>query len=91
VRLLYSLVGTAALLFLVGGVGTIAAFVAQLAPSTRQLFMVVFLAGLAPTLGLLLLALGIGVYHLYLTRVARRTPTGWLSSDGDPDAGGPAR
>ena len=84
-RLLYSLVGTAALLFIVGGVGTITAFVTHASGGTREVFMVVFLAGLLPTGGLLVLALGIGIYHLYLTRVAQRTPTGWLASELEGD------
>ena len=36
VRLVYLLVGLAALLFVVGGVGTIAAFVAHLGPGVRR-------------------------------------------------------
>jgi hypothetical protein len=29
----------------------------------------------------LAVSLGIGVYHLYLTRVAGREPTGWIASE----------
>ena len=80
-KIVYGLVGVAAALFVVGGVGTIAAFIAH-APGARVWFMWIFLAGLAPTLVFLAVALGIGLYHLYLTRIAGRTPSGWLASDG---------
>jgi hypothetical protein len=83
-RLVYGLVGTAALLFLVGGIGTIAAFVGHFDTGTRQVFMYIFLAGLVPTMALLVLAVGIGIYHLILYRVGGRTPTGWLSSAREP-------
>lgn len=80
-KLVYGLVGVAALLFVVGGVGVIVSFVAGLGSGTRLAFMYTFLAGLVPSMAFLLLSLGIGLYHLYLYRVARRTPTGWLASE----------
>jgi len=83
-KLIYSLVASAALLFLVGGIGTIAAFIAH-ADGARVVFMYVFLAGIVPTMAMLGLSLGIGAYHLYLRRVAGRTPSGWLSSDPTED------
>lgn len=79
-KLVYSLVGLAALLFIVGGVGTIGAFIAQ-ADRARIVFMWTFLAGLVPTMIMLVVSLGVGAYHLYLTRVAHRTPSGWFRSE----------
>ena len=87
-KLVYGLVGLAAALFVVGGVGTIAAFIVR-ADGARLWFMWTFLAGLVPTLVFLAVSLGIGAYHLYLTRVAGRTPSGGLASDatdGEDDA-----
>jgi hypothetical protein len=81
VKLIYGLVGAAALLFVVGGVGVIASFVAGFGAGTRLTFMYIFLAGLIPGMAFLLISLGIGLYHLYLYRVAHRTPTGWLASE----------
>ena len=79
-KLIFTLVGVAAALFLVGGIGTIAAFVAH-ADGPRVWFMYTFLAGLVPTMIFLAISLGIGIYHLYLYRVAGRTPAGWLVSE----------
>lgn len=80
-KLVFWLVGIAAALFIVGGVGTIATMIGGSAPSVRLIFMYVFLAGLVPTMILLVLALAVGAYHLYLTRVAGREPTGWIASE----------
>jgi hypothetical protein len=77
---IFGLVGLAALLFIVGGVGTIASFISH-ADGARVVFMYVFLAGLVPTMIFLVVSLGIGAYHLYLNRVAGRTPSGWFASD----------
>lgn len=82
-KLVYSLVGVAALLFIVGGVGTIAAFVGHWEPGTRTAFMYVFLAGLVPTVALLMLALLIGIWHMYVTRVQKRYPVGWVATNDD--------
>jgi hypothetical protein len=84
VKWVFGLVGVAALLFLVGGVGTIASFITH-ADGARQVFMYVFLAGLVPTMVLLVFSLGIAIYHLYLNRVAGRTPSGWFASDKKSD------
>ena len=87
---LYWLVGVAAGLFLIGGVGTITAFITH-AHSARPVFMWIFLAGLVPTMTLLCVFLGIGLYHLYLYRIAKRTPAGWLASEPqDPDGSPPS-
>jgi hypothetical protein len=80
VKLIFWLVGLAAALFLIGGVGTIASFLAH-AEGARLVFMYVFLAGLVPTMIFLVFSLGIGVYHFYLNRVAGRTPSGWFVSE----------
>jgi hypothetical protein len=80
-KLIFGLVGVAALLFLAGGIGTIAAFMTHASGGTRTVFMYVFLAGLIPTMAFLAISMGIGIYHLYLRRVAKRTPTGWLASE----------
>lgn len=85
-KLVYGLVGVAAALFIVGGVGTIGAFIGH-ADRARVVFMWIFLAGIAPTMVFLVVALGIGIYHMYLTRVAGREVTGWLSSDRKTDEG----
>jgi hypothetical protein len=79
-KVVYWLVGVAAALFLVGGVGTIASFIAR-ADGPRVVFMVVFLLGIVPTMMFLVFSLGIGIYHLYLYRVAGRTPSGWFVSE----------
>jgi hypothetical protein len=81
VKLVFWLVGVAAALFIVGGVGTIATMIGGSAPNVRLVFMYVFLAGLVPTMLLLVLALAVGAYHLYLYRVAGRTPAGWIASE----------
>ncbi len=65
----YGLVGVAALLFIVGGVGTIAAFVAHADPGLRTVFMWICLAGLVPTMALLVLAMGVGFYDVYKYRI----------------------
>lgn len=78
-KFVFTLVGIAAALFVVGGVGTIASFIAH-ADGARVAFMWIFLAGLVPTMALLVLSLGIGIYHFYLNRVAKREITGWLTS-----------
>jgi hypothetical protein len=80
VKLVFWLVGLAAALFIVGGIGTIAAFIAR-ADATRVVFMYIFLAGLAPTMAFLLFSLGIAIYHFYLNRFAGRTPAGWFVSE----------
>ena len=79
-KLILWLVGLAAALFLVGGVGTIASFMTR-SDGARVVFMWIFLAGLVPTMIFLVLSLGIGIYHLYLNRVAGREPSGWLTSE----------
>ncbi len=79
-KLVFSLVAFAALLFIVGGVGTIAAFITH-SDVTRVWFMWIFLAGLLPTMVVLAISLGIGLYHLILYRLAGRTPSGWLASE----------
>ena len=79
-KLVFWLVGVAAALFLVGGVGTIAAFIAR-ADTVRIVFMWIFLAGIVPTMLFLLFSLGIAIYHLYLNRIAGRTPSGWFVSE----------
>ena len=79
-KLVLWLVGIAAALFLVGGVGTIAAFIAR-ADAVRVVFMWVFLAGIVPTMMFLLFSLGIAIYHLYLNRIAGRTTAGWFVSE----------
>jgi len=80
VKWIFALVGLAAALFLIGGVGTIASFLSH-ADGARVAFMYVFLAVLVPTMVFLAISLGIGIYHLYLNRLAGRTPSGWLSSE----------
>ena len=79
-KFVFWLVGLAAALFLIGGVGTIAAFIAR-ADGARLVFMYVFLAGLVPTMFFLVFSLGIGIYHFYLNRLAGRTPSGWFVSE----------
>jgi hypothetical protein len=81
VKLVFWLVGIAAALFIIGGVGTIATMIGGSSPAVRVVFMYVFLAGLIPTMLLLVLALAVGAYHLYLNRVAGREPTGWIASE----------
>lgn len=68
-KYVYGLVGVAALLFVVGGVGVIAAFVSGWSPEVRTVFMWICLAGLVPTMGLLMLAMGVGVYDVYRYRI----------------------
>jgi hypothetical protein len=85
-KLVLGLVALAAALFVVGGVGTIAAFVTH-ADSVRVAFMWIFLLGLVPTMIFLAISLGIGVYHLYLNRIAGKTPSGWFSSDQKGEGG----
>ncbi len=80
-KLVFWLVGVAAALFIIGGVGTIATLIGGSAAGVRLVFMYVFLAGLVPTMLLLVLALAVGAYHLYLYRVAGRTPAGWIASE----------
>lgn len=65
----YGLVAVAALLFIVGGVGTIAAFLAHAGPGVRTVFMWICLAGLVPTMGLCVLAIGVGFYDVYKYRI----------------------
>ena len=79
-KVVFWLVGIAAALFLVGGVGTIASFIAR-ADGARVAFMWIFLAGIVPTMAFLLFSLGIAIYHLYLNRIAGRTPAGWFVSE----------
>ena len=80
-KLVFWLVGIAAALFIIGGVGTIATMINGSSPDVRLVFMYIFLAGLIPTMLLLVLALAVGAYHLYLYRVAGRTPAGWIASE----------
>jgi hypothetical protein len=80
VKLIFWLVGLAAALFVVGGVGTIASFIAR-ADGPRLVFMVLFLAGIVPTMIFLVFSLGIAIYHFYLNRLAGRTPAGWFISE----------
>lgn len=79
-KLVFGLVGLAAALFVIGGVGTIGSFIAQ-ADGARVVFMWIFLAGLVPTMFFLVFSLGIGIYHFWLNRVAGRTPAGWFISE----------
>jgi len=69
VKLVYALVGLAALLFVVGGVGTIAAFLAHWSPAVRTVFMWICLMGLFPTMALCCLGIGVGVYDVYRYRI----------------------
>jgi len=77
----YGLVGVAALLFVVGGVGTIAAFVAGAGGGVRTTFMWICLAGLVPTMALLGLAVCVGLYDIYRYRIRGRAPA---ESSGEP-------
>lgn len=79
-KLVFGLVALAAALFVVGGVGTIAGFVTH-AGAVREAFMWIFLCGLLPTMIFLAISLGIGIYHMYLNRIAGKTPSGWFSSE----------
>lgn len=85
-KLIAWLVALASALFLIGGIGTISAFVAH-ADGIRPYFMWTFLAGLIPTMIFLVFSLGIAVYHFYLTRIEGREITGWFTSDKAPDKG----
>jgi hypothetical protein len=69
VKYVYALVGVAAVLFLVGGVGTIAAFVAHADPGVRTVFMWICLAGLVPTMALCTLGICVGLYDVYRYRI----------------------
>ena len=80
VKLVFTLVGVAAALFVIGGVGTIASFITH-AEKARVAFMWIFLGGLIPTMALLLIALAIGAYHMILVRLFKRTPQGWFVSE----------
>ncbi len=64
-KLVYGLAGVAALLFIIGGVGTIAAFVARADPGVRAVFQWICLAGLIPMMTLCVLAMGVGLYDVY--------------------------
>ena len=68
-KLVYGLVAVAALLFVVGGVGTIACFVAHASPGVRLVFQWICLAGLIPTMTLCMLAMGVGLYDVYKYRI----------------------
>ncbi len=68
-KLVYGLVAVAAVLFVVGGVGTIAAFVTHASPGVRVVFQWICLAGLVPTMTLCVLALGVGLYDVYKYRI----------------------
>jgi len=69
VKLVYALVGVAALLFVVGGVGTIAAFLTHASPGIRTVFMWICLGGLVPTMALCVLGIGVGLYDVYKYRI----------------------
>ena len=68
-KLVYALVGLAALLFVVGGVGTITAFLAHFSPGTRTVFMWICLAGVIPTMALCGLGICVGLYDVYRYRI----------------------
>ncbi len=68
-KLVYGLVGVAALLFIIGGVGTIAAFVGHASPEVREVFQWICLAGLLPTMTLCVLAMGVGLWDVYKYRI----------------------
>ena len=69
-RVIVWLVTLAATLFIVGGVGTIAGFLAN-APDVRLWFMWIFLAGIVPTMVFLAVSFVVGAFHL--AKRARRT------------------
>lgn len=68
-KVVYGLVAVATALLVIGGVGTIAAFVAHASPGVRAVFMWICLAGLIPTMILLVLGLCVGLYDVYRYRI----------------------
>lgn len=87
-RALEILIRTAILTVLVGGGGTIAAFVMR-SNTLREPMMWVLIVGLGVTGAILAWATIIGLYHLFLYLFTNRRPLGFFATTSKDDPGNP--